>query len=137
VRGGEVSAVIDKAQATAGYGGTPGAKADKAAITWSRTKLEDFGCFTPEGMAKLRRGGSPAITKGAHAGDSIALDHVLPRAIVPELAARFYNLEALPVQVNRAKSANITEREIALARRWHREGLLSAAGLAAVEAAGR
>jgi hypothetical protein len=38
-------------------------------------------------MDKLRGGGSPAITVGEHAGDSIALDHVLPRAVVPELAA--------------------------------------------------
>ena len=84
-------------------------------------------------MAKLRKGGSPTITKGDHAGDSIELDHVLPRAIVPELAARFYNLEALPAKVNGAKSAKITGRELNLARRWNREGLLSADGLAAVE----
>lgn len=86
-------------------------------------------------MAKLRKGGSPKITKGEHAGDSIALDHVLPRAIVPELEARFYNLEAIPARQNLAKSANLTEREINLARRWHREGLLSAEGLARIEQA--
>jgi|GEM_PF-2330956 len=34
-----------------------------------------------------------------------------------------------------AKSADITEREVKLARRWHNEGLLSAEGLEAVEAA--
>jgi hypothetical protein len=116
-RGGDVSAVIDTAQAAAGYGGTKGAAADKLAVTWSRKKLEDFGCFTPEGMAKLRKGGSPAITKGPHDGDSIALDHVLPRAVVPELAARFYNLEAIPAKQNRAKSAKIGQRELDLARR--------------------
>jgi len=96
--GGEVSVVIDQAQASAGYTGSPGAKADKLAITWSRQKLDDFGCFTDAGMAELKRGGSPTITKGDHAGDDIALDHVLPRAVVPELAARFYNLEAIPAK---------------------------------------
>lgn len=36
---------------------------------------------------ELKKGGSPQITKGQHPGDSIALNHVLPRAIVPELVA--------------------------------------------------
>jgi hypothetical protein len=117
----------------AGYAGTQRAKAYKQAISWSHRKLETFGCYTEEGMEKLRRGGSPKITMGDHIGDTIELDHVLPRVIVPELAARFYNLEAVPAKVNGRKSARITEREITLARRWHREGLLSAAGLAAVE----
>jgi hypothetical protein len=69
--------------------------------------------------------------------DGIALDYVLPRAVVPELAARFYNLEAIPAKANGRKGAKIGQRELDLARRWHREGLLSAAGLAAVEEAAR
>ena len=85
-------------------------------------------------MAELKKGGSPTITKGEYTGDGIALDHVLPRAIVSELAARFYNLNAFPSKTNLQKSAKITEREILLVRRWHKEGLLSAEGLAAVEA---
>lgn len=131
--GGDVSTVIDTAQKTAGYGGSTGAKADKQAILWSRKNLESWGCFTPEGMQKLRKGGSPKITIGKNAGDAIALDHVLPRAVVPELAARFYNLEAIPSKENLRKSANITAREVTLAKRWNREGLLSAVGLKAVE----
>ena len=130
--GGDVSAVIDIAQSARGYSGTAGGIADKAAILWSRKKLEDFGCFTPEGMEKLKRGGSPTITKGEHTGDAIALDHVLPRAVVPELAARFYNLEAIPARENLEKSAKITQREVALAQRWASEGLLSPDGLQAV-----
>jgi hypothetical protein len=135
--GGDVSTVIDTAQVAAGYGGTKGAAADKLAITWSRQKLEEFGCFTPAGLAELKKGASPTITKGQHAGDGIAPDHVLPRSVVPELAARFYNLEPLPARENRVKSAGVTAREVALARRWNRDGLLSAAGLAAVDRAAR
>lgn len=135
--GGSVDAVIDAAQKEAGYAGSPGAKADKLAIIWSRKKLEDFGCFNVDGLNKLRNGGSPTITKGEHAGDNIALDHVLPRAVVPELAARFYNLEAIPSRQNLAKSAKIEQRELELARRWAREGLLSQDGLKAVEAAAK
>ena len=78
---------------------------------------------------------SPEITRGEHTGDNIALDHVLPRAVVSELEARFYNLEAVPSKVNRRKSADLTGRAISLARRWRREELLSANSLAAVEKA--
>ena len=72
------------------------------------------------------------IMKGEHAGDSIALDHVLPRSLVPELAARFYNLEAIPSRQNLAKSDRIGKREIDIARRWQKMGLLSAKGLNAI-----
>jgi len=47
--------------------------------------------------------------------------------------SRFFNLEALPARVNLAKSAKIGQRELALARQWNHEGLLSASGLKAVE----
>lgn len=55
--------------------------------------MEEYGCFTDEYMIKLRKGGSPEFTKGERAGDSIAVDHILPRSIVPELDVRFYNLK--------------------------------------------
>ena len=131
--GAEASTVIDTAQVKAGYGASVAAIADKQAILWSFKNLDAWGCFDDKGMEKMRKGGSPIITKGESIGDSIAIDHVLPRSIVPELAARFYNLEAIPAKKNLLKSANITEREINLARRWHREKLLSLNGLRAVE----
>lgn len=56
---------------------------------------------------------------------------------MPELAAKFFNLEAITAKANRAKSAKITARELELARQWNREGLLSTEGLAAVEVAAR
>lgn len=133
--GGDLSGIMNAAQAAAGYGGTPRAKADKQAILWTRAKLERWGCFSPEGMAKLRKGGSPPITKGEHAGNAIALDHLLPVSVAPEVAARFFNPEAITADENRRKGAKITEREIALARLWNREGLLSGEGLQAVESA--
>ncbi len=81
--------------------------------------------------------GSPTITTGPDAGDSIALDHVRPRSIVPELAARFYNLEAVPSGANLSKSKKIGKRELDLARRWNSQGLMAAAGLKTVEMAWR
>lgn len=132
LHGGDVSSVVDSAQAAAGYAGTKGAVADKKAILWNRKKLEDFGCFSPEGMKRLRKGGSPSITKGPASGSQVALDHVLPRAVVPELAARFYNLEAIPARENLMKGAKVGKRELELAQRWNREGLLSSEGLKSV-----
>lgn len=133
--GGDVSKVISTAQATVHYGGTPMAEADKAALIRNRDKLESLGCFTEEGMAKLRTGATPTITKGEHAGDSVALDHILPRAVVPELAAKFFNLEAIPSKLNLAKSDHISKREVEIAKRWKQDGLLSEDGLKAVEMA--
>jgi hypothetical protein len=93
---------------------------------------------SPEaGLDELRHGGSPTITKGPHAGEGIALDHVLPRSILPELAAKLFNLGAITAKDNRAKSAKITAGELKLARQWNREGLLSNEGLAAVVAASK
>ncbi|MES2920077.1 MAG: hypothetical protein V4819_00925 [Verrucomicrobiota bacterium] len=132
--GGKPAEVLDIAQAAAHYAGTARAKADQQCIIWSASRLQAFGCFTPAGMEKLRKGGSPVITQGPHAGQAIALDHVLPVSIVPELAARFYNLEAIPAGANLSKSNKIGQREMDLARRWQREGLLSAKGLKAVDA---
>ena len=137
LQGGDVSVVVDTAQIAAGYAGTKCAAADKKAILWNHRKLKDFGCFSPESMATLRRGGSPSISKGAARGTQVALDHVLPRAVVPELAARFYNLEAIPARENQMKGANVGKRELQLAERWNRDGLLSEEGLKSIiEAAG-
>lgn len=130
--GGKPAEVLELAQTTAHYAGTPRARADKECIVWSAKKLLEFGCITADGMEKLRKGGSPMIMNGEHAGDSIALDHVLPRSLVPELAARFYNLEAIPSRQNLAKSDRIGKRELELARRWQKMGLLSAKGLNAI-----
>lgn len=133
--GGTVPEILNWAQVSARYADSASARADQIAISWNLKNLEDYGCFDLQGMAKLRKGGSLMITRGPHAGDSIALDHVLPRSIVPELAAKFYNLEAIPARENLAKSAKVTAREVTLARRWNRKGLLSTEGLGAAEAA--
>ena len=135
--GGDPAEVVALAQTVAGYAGTVAAKEDKAAIVSNRSKLEVLGCFTAQGMADLRKGASPDITKGFLAGSGIELDHILPVSIVPELANRYFNLYAMSAQENRTKGAKIGKRELELARRWHKEGLLSAEGLQAAIEAGK
>ena len=132
--GQDVAAVIDRAQRGAGYAGTARAEVEKAALLRNLTILERLGCLTDEGMAKLRKGNAPKITRGPYTGDVVEVDHIIPRAVVPELDYKLYNLEFMPRRMNREKSAKIGQRQIALAKKWATQGLLSQAGLAAVTA---
>lgn len=134
--GGELTEVIDTAQGVAGHQGTTVALMDRAALCRSWRQLEQFGCFTPEGIAALKKGRSPKINRGLHAGDTVHLDHILPRSVVLELDASFHNLRPVPSRMNRAKAAKVGPAELELARRWHRKGILSEMGLQAVEQAG-
>lgn len=130
--GQEAGAVISQAQQKAGYAGTPRADVEKAALLRNLTILERLGCLTDDGMAKLRKGNAPTITRGPYAGDVVEVDHIIPRAVVPELDCKLYNLEFMPARMNREKSAKIGQRQIALAKQWNAQGLLSEAGFQAV-----
>lgn len=133
--GADPAVVIGTAQTSAGYGGSPRALADRAALCHSWRNLHEFGCFTPEGIVTLKKGGSPTVTRGQHAGEKVHIDHILPRSLVPELDASLYNLEPIPSSLNASKGAKVSKIEVELARRWHGLGLLSESGLGAVEKA--
>ena len=60
------------------------------------------------------------------------MDHIIPRSIAPELDNRLYNLEFMPVSLNQRKSNAIGDRQVSLARKWNKDGLLSDAGMGAV-----
>lgn len=64
-------------------------------------------------------------------------DHIIPRAVVPELDNVIANLELLPLRLNESKNAKIGDRQLSLAQRLHQAGLLSAEGLKKVENARR
>jgi hypothetical protein len=132
--GQDVAAVIDQAQRGAGYSATVRAEVEKAALLRNLMILERLGCLTEEGMTKLRKGNAPTITRGPYAGDVVEVDHIIPRAVAPELDYKLYNLEFMPGRMNREKSAKIGQRQVALARQWAAQGLLSQRGLAAVMA---
>ena len=128
-RGGEgIGSVMDAALGKAGYRGTKRAAEDKKAILSNWRKLEAWGCYSAEGMAELRRGGSPTIERGVSEGDEIALDHILPVTVVPELAAAYFNLDAILAVENFSKGARIGTREKEIAKRWFADGLLSERG---------
>jgi hypothetical protein len=96
------------------------------------TILEGLGCLDDDGMAKLRKGNAPTITKGPYAGEIVMGDHIIPRSVTPELDNALFNLEFIPLTLNQRKSAKVGQRQIDLARRWHKVGLLSDEGLRAV-----
>jgi len=63
--------------------------------------------------------------RGPYADDIATGDHIIPRSVCPELDNCLYNLEFMPGRMNSSKGAKITDRQVQLARKWHRVGLLS------------
>jgi hypothetical protein len=72
------------------------------------TKL---GCLNDSGLAEMRRGRSPIVQKGPYKGDELSVDHVIPRAVVPELDNVIANLELMPLKLNESKNSKIGERQ--------------------------
>jgi hypothetical protein len=131
-QGDDPAQVIGNAQARAGYARTARAREDRKALLRNLTILERLGCLTDEGMAKLRTGRAPTITRGPYAGDIAEVDHILPRSRFPELDEKLFNLEFMPKTMNRRKSNGMGQRQRSLAREWFAAGLLSKEALSRV-----
>jgi hypothetical protein len=65
------------------------------------------------------------------------VDHIIPRAVCPELDNVIANLEFMPAKLNMAKGAKIGVRQVDVARRLYRAGLLSKAGWQRVKSGGQ
>jgi hypothetical protein len=111
-----------------------GLKAQKDSLIRNVTILERLGCLDEAGMILLRKGNAPTITKVPYAGEIVTGDHIIPRSVTPELDNTLFNLEMIPLTLNQRKSAKVGQRQLDLAKRWHKAGLLSDEGLRAVEA---
>ena len=127
--GQDAGEVIDQAHALTGPHKPERIKAQRDSLIRNLTILERLGCLDDEGMEKLRRGNAPTITKGPYAGEIATGDHIIPRSVTPELDKTLFNLEFMPLTLNQRKSAKVGQRQIDLARRWHKAGLLLQAGL--------
>jgi len=127
-RGQKPEAVLDESAKLNKTAGTPYA----GFISWGLLEnlkiAKELGLLTPEGMAELRRGKSAMITKGLYAGQEAEADHVIPRAVCPELQNQVMNLELLPAKLNRAKSDKVTERAKVFAKELYEAKLLSEKG---------
>jgi hypothetical protein len=123
--------VAQSAVSKAGYN-KKAAALTKAALLRNLDIAEKLGCLNADGMARMRGGSAPTVRKGPYAGGIASVDHIIPRAVAPELDNVIANLELLPLMVNESKSDKIGERQRHLAKKFHAAGLLSDAGLKAV-----
>ena len=98
---------------------------------------ERLGCVDTKGLAEMRRGQAPRVRRGPYEGDELSVDHIIPRAVVPELDNVIANLELMPLKMNEGKNAKVGARQLSLARKLHKAGLLSSEGLKAVERSGK
>lgn len=108
-------------------------KGEAAALT-KQALLRDLdiasklGCLDTEGLGEMRRGKAPTVRCGPYAGDQLSVDHIIPRAVCPELDNVIANLELMPMRMNSSKSDKIGARQLDLARKLYSAGLLSAEG---------
>ena len=115
-----------------GWGGSAKGDLTGDAMVRNRVIAERLGCLDEAGMADLRSGKAPTIRTRPYVGDKLSVDHILPRAVCPELDTTLANLELMPMRMNSSKSDSIGERQVDMARKFHAAGLLSQSGLDAV-----
>ncbi len=127
--GKDPAKVADKAVALIGWAGQARGLLTAAAMLRNVTIIERLGCTTPEDCEKMSRGRAPTVRKGPYAGDIVSVDHIVPRAVAPELDNVIANLELMPLKLNEGKKDSIGERQISMAKAFQAAGLLSDAGL--------
>ena len=128
----KVEKVAAEAVALAGYRNAA-AKLTADALVRNHDIAAKLGCLDAAGLAEMRRGKSPTVQKGPCKGQELSVDHIIPRAVVPELDNVIANLELLPLRLNESKNAKIGDRQISYAQKLHQAGLLSADGLKKVQ----
>ena len=67
----------------------------------------------------MHRGKSPTVKKGPYKGQELSVDHIVPRAVVPELDNVIANLELLPMRLNESKNDKIGDRQKSHAKRFY------------------
>ena len=137
VNGQDPVKVANKAVELIGWGGTEKGRLTSAAMVRNVTILERLGSTTPADLDDMRHGKTATVRRGPYAGEVLSVDHIIPRAVAPELDNVIANLELMPLSVNQKKNDKIGDRQISLAKAFHDAGLLSDAGFQRVIAAKR
>jgi hypothetical protein len=132
-QGQDLKKVLAEAAKLNGTSGTPYADFIEWGLIENLRIAENYGVLDLAGMEEVRRGKAPTITKGAFIGQEAAADHVIPRAVCPELQNQVFNLELLAASENRAKSDKIGQRQVTFAKELYDAKLLSEEGWKAVE----
>lgn len=130
--GVEVSNVVVQAVALVGMKGETAILTTQAMLR-NLTIAERLGCLDKAGLRDMRRGQSPTIRRGPYKGDQLSVDHIIPRAVCPELDNVIANLELMPLRMNEGKNAKIGDRQLSLAKQLRTAGLLSEKGFKAVK----
>jgi hypothetical protein len=128
--------VAGKAMAIVGMKGSA-AKLTAEAMVRNLTIAERLGCLDSDGLGEMHRGQAPTVHRGPYRGEKLSVDHIIPRAVVPELDNVIANLELMPLKMNEGENAKIGARQLDLARKLHKAGLLSSGGVKAVEKSGK
>ena len=68
------------------------------------------------------------VMRGPYAGDQLSVDHIIPRAVTPELDNVIANLELMPLRLNERKNSHMRQRQRGRAQRLFHAGLLSREG---------
>jgi hypothetical protein len=114
--GGNLSIIMEKALQP-GVNGSLfySQKMSKAQILNCYQDAKNLGIFdNVENLEKMRRGISPIIIKGEHAGKIVHVDHIIPIAHAPELGNNFANLRYASVTENTSRGASIDKDAISL-----------------------
>ena len=67
----------------------------------------------------------------------VFVDHIIPRAVCPELDNVIANLELMPQRMNSSKNDRVGSRQVDMARKLNKAGLLNDKGLRVVQQAKR
>ena len=132
-QGQDPKKVLAEAAKLNGTSGTPYAGFIEWGLLENLRIAESYGVLHTAGMEEMRRGKAPTITKGPYAGQEAEADHVIPRAVCPELRNQVFNLELLAASENRAKSDKIGQRQVTFAKELYDAKLLSEEGWKEVE----
>jgi hypothetical protein len=132
-RGQEPEKVMDAALGLVGVKNGPAAALTKAALLRNLDIAEKLGCLDAEGLAAMCRGKTPTVQRGPYKGDQHSMGYIIPRAVCSELDNVIANLELMPLGMNECKTDRVVARQVEIARKFNKAGLLSDKGLKAVE----
>ena len=121
--------VVDVALHSLGVKNNSGAEMTKASLLRNLAIAERLGCLDKEGLAEMRKGHAATVRRDPYCGDQLSVDHIIPRAVVPELDNVIANLELMPLRANERKGAKVGQRQRDLAGKLNKAGLLNDAGM--------
>lgn len=132
-KGSKPETVADAALKSIRWHGTAKGRLTKESMLRNLKIAESLGCLDASGLADMKRGQAPTVRKGPYVNDQLSVDHIIPRAVVPELDNVLANLELMPLRMNKAKSAKIGQRQRDTARKFLAAGLITEAQAARVK----